>query len=153
MYSHKYYDFRITQQYYSLNNRQLSWTRKYNNNHFIIASRAYFQQEVSRPLGVYYHQVSVNMKLTCIYWFTGLDILACDKLNPDVLLPYISPCCFERGVEWILLVPPLFQAYICRIVGLCDTFIFSKWIWQVIYNVLQIFWTHGSDLWVRGFEA
>ena len=27
-----------------MNNRQLSWTRKYNNNHFIIASRAYFQQ-------------------------------------------------------------------------------------------------------------
>ena len=26
-----------------MNNRQLSWTRKYNNNHFIIASRAYFQ--------------------------------------------------------------------------------------------------------------
>ena len=26
-----------------MNNRQLSW-RKYNNNHFIIASRAYFQQ-------------------------------------------------------------------------------------------------------------
>ena len=77
------------------------------------------------------HQVSVNVKLTCIYWFTGLDILACEKLNPDVLLPYISPCCFERGVEWILLVPPLFQAYFCRIVGLCDTFIVSKWIWQV----------------------
>ena len=99
------------------------------------------------------HQVSVNVKLTCIYWFTGLDILACEKLNPDVFLPYISPCCFERGVEWILLVPPLFQAYFCRIVGLCDTFIVSKWIWQVICNVLQIFWTHGSDLWVRGFEA
>ena len=29
---------------YSMNNRQLSWTRTYNNNHFIIASRAYFQQ-------------------------------------------------------------------------------------------------------------
>ena len=27
-----------------MNNRQLSWTRKYNNNHFIIVSRAYFQQ-------------------------------------------------------------------------------------------------------------
>ena len=27
-----------------MNNRQLSWTRKYNNNHFIIASRSYFQQ-------------------------------------------------------------------------------------------------------------
>ena len=27
-----------------MNNRQLSWTSKYNNNHFIIASRAYFQQ-------------------------------------------------------------------------------------------------------------
>ena len=26
-----------------MNNRQLSWTRKYYNNHFIIASRAYFQ--------------------------------------------------------------------------------------------------------------
>ena len=108
--------------------------------------------EVSRPLGVYY-PLGVPVKLTCIYWFTGLDILACEKLNPDVLLPYISPCCFERGVEWILLVPTLFQAYFCRIVGLCDTFIVSKWIWQVICNVLQIFWTHGSDLWVRGFEA
>ena len=27
-----------------MNHRQLSWTRKYNNNQFIIASRAYFQQ-------------------------------------------------------------------------------------------------------------
>ena len=27
-----------------MNNRKLSWTRKYNNNHFIIASRAYFLQ-------------------------------------------------------------------------------------------------------------
>ena len=27
-----------------MNNKQLSWTKKYNNNHFIIASRAYFQQ-------------------------------------------------------------------------------------------------------------
>ena len=32
-----------------MNNRQLSWTRKYNNNHFIIASRAYFQQKGSLP--------------------------------------------------------------------------------------------------------
>ena len=47
------------------------------------------------------HQLSANVKLTCIYWFMGLDILSCEKLNPDVLLPYISPCCFERGVEWI----------------------------------------------------
>ena len=33
-----------------MNNRQLSWTRKYNNNHFIIASRAYFQQVSTRTL-------------------------------------------------------------------------------------------------------
>ena len=30
---------------YSMDNKRLSWTRKYNNNKFIIASRAYFQQE------------------------------------------------------------------------------------------------------------
>ena len=58
----------------------------------------------------------------------ALIFLLARKLNPDVLLPYISPCCFERGVEWILLVPPLFQAYFYRIVGLCDTIIVSKWI-------------------------
>ena len=28
---------------YSMDNKRLSWTRKYNNNQFIIASRAYFQ--------------------------------------------------------------------------------------------------------------
>ena len=27
-----------------MNNRQLSWTRKYNNNHFILTSSAYFRQ-------------------------------------------------------------------------------------------------------------
>ena len=42
MYSHMYYG--SGQYNHSMNNRQLSWTRKYNNNHFIISSRAYFQQ-------------------------------------------------------------------------------------------------------------
>ena len=34
-----------------MNNRQLSWTKKYNNNHFIIASRAYFQQLRNKYVG------------------------------------------------------------------------------------------------------
>ena len=35
----------VSNQYnYSMDNKRLSWTKKYNNNTFIIASRAYFQQ-------------------------------------------------------------------------------------------------------------
>ena len=45
------------------------------------------------PSGIYQCEVDLHLLI-------GLDILACKKLNPDVLLSYFSPCCFERGIEW-----------------------------------------------------
>ena len=43
MYPHMYLSFLSIQS--SMDNKRLSWTRKYNNNQFIIASGAYFQQK------------------------------------------------------------------------------------------------------------
>ena len=106
--------------------------------------------EVSHPLGVYYPLVVCQREADLhllIHWSWYPYLREAESWCISAIhLPLLL---WTRSV----LVPPLFQAYYCRIVGLCDTFIVSKWIWQVICNVLQIFWTHGSDLWVRGFEA
>ena len=53
-----------------MNNRQLLWTRKYNNNHFIIVSRAYFQHgdchatDAQRAISVW--KLNMKTKWVCI---------------------------------------------------------------------------------------
>ena len=54
--------------HYSMNNRQLSWTRKYNN-HFIIASRAYFQHSSAYKLVEISNRCPwVHGKVPCNKW-------------------------------------------------------------------------------------
>ena len=67
---------------YNMNNRQLSWTWKYNNNHFIIASRAYFQQ--SPPCTRVNNLVHITMWLTLIVhiamWLTPKEFTRVNNL-------------------------------------------------------------------------
>ena len=57
-----------------MNNRQLSRTRKYNNNHFIIASTAYFQQLVLGKWRCFCHPVCYHCGpcQDVVFWNVGL---------------------------------------------------------------------------------
>ena len=109
--------------------------------------------EVSRPLGVYYPlgvcQREVDLHLLIHRpWYPCLRE-AESWCTSAIHLPLLL--CTGSGMDFV--GTSTLSGILCRIVGLCDTFIVSKWIWQVICNMLQIFWTHGSTLWLRGYEA
>ena len=72
---------------------------------------------VFHPLGVYYpfcvYQREVDLHLLIMRVSSSFSFVACKKLNL-ALWPYFSPSCFEQGVEWFSLVPPLFRAQLLQ---------------------------------------
>ena len=71
-----------------MDNKRLSWTRKYNNNQFIIASRAYFQQPPTCT--------RVNNLVHIAMWF-NTNIHICIWLTPIVhIVMWLTPKGFTR---------------------------------------------------------
>ena len=96
---------------------------------------------VFHPLGVYYpfcvYQRKVDLHLLIMRVSSSFSFVACKKLNlacgrtspPLVLNKELS------GFYWYL---HSFGHNCCRTIGFSDMFVASKWIWQVICNMLQI---------------
>ena len=80
-----------------MDNIRLSWTRKYNNNHFIITSRAYFQHPDHR------HELSFDNGITSLgEWCDGQNptvSIAVDRVSLLLLLSYLSnTCLFDHEI-------------------------------------------------------
>ena len=89
-----------------MNNRQLSWTRKYNNNHLIIASRAYFQQLLSNDVLPSY-DVWVDFRCPIgDWWIAMIGLIYCGYVAILWCPSYERACGSHHRVS-------------CMLIGLC----------------------------------
>jgi hypothetical protein len=104
------------------------------------------------------HKVSINHRLIHSYCLLKRSRLLFSWMfirNVILLgLSYPPPFHYKRGLSGFLRYLQSFRCIYSRILRLSDTFIISECIWQIIYNILQIyyflnlqfnFFIHGSE--------
>jgi hypothetical protein len=81
------------------------------------------------------HLVYINLWLTCVYFLRGSSFPHSLRtlVRTIFLLTYSPP---PSGVEWFLWYLHSTRNDNSRIQRLCDTFVISKCVWQVISNLL-----------------
>ena len=88
-----------------MNNRKLSWTRKYNNNHFIIASRAYFQQLYPTHDCIRCWLILMHVHDCCrsLVGRFSIDLLAfaCTKRECCLYIQILKPKLFEMSPPYL----------------------------------------------------
>ena len=128
-----------------MNNRQLSWTRKYNNNHFIITSRAYFQQNLQskskcrKVSSTYWSQFGQNLSSKCMPLLVNIYLvstLSCVISQKDILclsLLELLQMCLKMCPSWLAVAWPWILSWHVWIVELW--FILLCFIVELVMNL------------------
>jgi hypothetical protein len=83
------------------------------------------------PLDV--SQLEVEFHLPCLKVHPFVSSCACEDL------PYFSHTLSRRWVEYFIWYLYSFRHTPSGNVWFCDTFAHNKWVWQIIYSILQIY--------------
>jgi hypothetical protein len=90
------------------------------------------------------HKVSINHRLTHIHCLLKMPrlLFSVTLTRSIILLGYSSPppLHYRRGLNGFLWYLHSFRRIYRMILGLRDTFIISECGWQIIYNILQIYY-------------
>ena len=135
-----------------MNNRQLSWATKYNNNHFIIASRAYFQQlmhlfiifslieTLGSPCSSFCGLNIMNMILLWCYFSTNSRI---DRTERIALCYFSTNSWIDRteriALRWFHTLQTI-SIFCSPLIGTREWFFIALWgiiIWSNYVSIIQ----------------